>query len=258
MKVISVINQKGGVGKTTTAINLAASLAISDQRVLIVDLDPQGNASTGLGLRSDEKASSVYHVLLGEIGLDGVVKATEVENLFVAPANINLAGAEVELNQAEKREYRLDEELKKMKRSYDLVVVDCPPSLSVLTLNALVASDYVLIPVQAEFYALDGLSKQLRTFKAVRATMNPRLDILGIVLTMYDKRTTIAQQVKEEIKKYFSSYLMQSVIPRNVKLCEAPSFGMPIITYAASSKGADAYIDLANEIGRKISTKKSL
>ncbi|MBF0274849.1 MAG: ParA family protein [Nitrospinae bacterium] len=252
MDTIAIINQKGGVGKTTTAINLAASLATTDKKVLIVDMDPQGNASTGLGIRGHEKSSSVYLSIIGEVGLDAVIRKTEVENLDVAPSNINLAGAEVELNNFKDKEFRLKEELDKMHKKYDVVLIDCPPSLSILTVNALTASNYILIPLQCEFYSMDGLSKLLKTFNAIKSSLNNNLQILGILLTMHDKRTILSNQVKEEIEKHFPELVLKSIIPRNVKLSEAPSYALPIIHYDPSSKGADAHIDLAKEIIQRL------
>lgn len=252
MDIVSVVNQKGGVGKTTTAINLAASLAASDKRVLIVDMDPQGNASTGVGVRNHEKSRSVYLSIIGEVGLDAVIRKTEIENLDIAPSDINLAGAEVELVKLKNHEYRLREEFAKMEKVYDVVFIDCPPSLSILTVNALASSNYVLIPLQCEYYSMEGLSKLLRTLQAIRSNINENLHVLGILLTMFDRRTILSAQVRDEIHKHFPAEVFETIVPRNVKLSEAPSYGMPIIHYDPSSKGADAYIDLAKEVSKRL------
>jgi len=245
-KTIAVVNQKGGVGKTTTSINVAAQLANEGQSVLLVDLDPQGNATSGLGLPSEKAKRTTYDVVVGGAPLAQAVAETHVPQLFVLPSNANLAGAEVELVGETKREYALQRALQTA--TYDYIVIDCPPSLGLLTINALTAASTVLIPVQTEYYALEGLSQLLNTIQAVRGSTNPSLELLGIVLTMFDKRNSLSEQVEQEVANYFGDKLFKTIIPRNVRLAEAPSFGKTIYEHDRWSKGARAYKALAKEI----------
>ena len=248
-KVIAVLNQKGGVGKTTTSINVAAMLATSKHPTLLVDIDPQGNSTSGLGLAKEEIKPTTYEALSGEAGLAEAVHDTHIKNLYVLPANANLAGAEVELARMSTREFKLSQALKTS--DHDYVIIDCPPSLGLLSINALAAAHSVLIPVQAEYYALEGLSQLLSTIQRVRQSINPSLELLGIVLTMYDKRNSLSEQVQHEVKRYFGDKLFNTVIPRNVRLAEAPSFGQTIFEHDKWSKGARAYKQLAQEIAQR-------
>ncbi|MGC1177441.1 MAG: ParA family protein [Candidatus Saccharimonadales bacterium] len=243
---IAVVNQKGGVGKTTTAINVAAQLADGKHSVLLVDLDPQGNATSGLGLAKEQAKHTTYDVMVGGVSLASAVQETHVAQLFVLPANANLAGAEVELVAAARREFQLAQVLQS--GNYDYVIIDCPPSLGLLTINGLTAAHKVLIPVQAEYYALEGLSQLLHTVQAVRGSTNPRLELLGIVLTMFDKRNSLSEQVQTEVANYFGEKLFKTIIPRNVRLAEAPSYGLTIYEHDRWSKGARAYKALAKEV----------
>jgi len=243
--IIAVANQKGGVGKTTTAVNIAASLADSKFTVLLVDLDPQGNATSGLGL-AKEGQRTTYEVLLGTAELANSVQETHVKNLYILPANPNLAAAELDIADMDKREYRLAEALRTA--AYDYIIIDCPPALSLLTVNALTAATHVLIPVQTEYYALEGLGQLLGTVQRVRETTNPRLDLLGVVLTMYDKRISLSEQVKAEIQTHFGDKLFSAVVPRNVRLAEAPSYGKTIFEHDSWSKGARAYKAVTKEL----------
>jgi chromosome partitioning protein len=244
-KIISVVNQKGGVGKTTTATNVAAQLSLQGN-VLLVDLDPQGNATSGLGILKEEIAETTYDVLCRGVDLSRVVRETHVAQLFILPANANLAGAEVDLVGTTKREYALQRALQTA--AYEYVIIDCPPSLGLLTINALTASDLVFIPVQAEYYALEGLSQLLNTVQAVRQSTNSKLELLGIVLTMFDKRNSLSEQVEAEVRQYFGDKLFKTIIPRNVRLAEAPSYGRTIFEHDHWSKGARAYKALAKEV----------
>lgn len=247
-RVISVANQKGGVGKTTTAVNLGAALAELGHRVLVVDLDPQGNATTGLGINSRNLESSVYDVLMNDMPLEDCVEATSFRNLFVVPASIDLAGAEIELVPAFSREMKLRRAIEQVQDDYDFIFIDCPPSLGLLTVNAFAASHDVLVPIQCEYYALEGLGQLVKNVALVRSNLNPSLDIRGIVLTMYDARTKLAEQVANEVRSHFPSKVYRTIVPRTVRLSEAPSFGQPIITFDPLSRGAIAYRELAKEV----------
>ena len=249
---IGIANQKGGVGKTTTAVSLAAGLAVLGVRVLVVDLDPQGNASTGLGVRVEEGQASVYGVLVDGDDPAQAIRSTEVEGLSLLPSSLDLAGAEVELVPAFSREHRLKRALDRVDPSIDVILIDSPPSLGLLTINALVASDQVLVPIQCEYYALEGLSQLLRTVDLVSENLNQRLELGGVVLTMFDGRTNLAQQVADEVRNYFGDKTFETVIPRTVRLSEAPSFGQPITTFDPTSRGARAYQRLAAEVARRL------
>jgi chromosome partitioning protein len=249
-RIFAVANQKGGVGKTTTAVNLGASLAHLGLRTLVVDLDPQGNASTGLGLDTRNLETSMYDVVMHELPLEDCVEPTSVKNLFVAPASLDLAGAEIELVPAFSRELRLKRAVEVVKDDYEFVLIDCPPSLGLLTVNGLAAASEVLVPIQCEYYALEGLGQLLRNVGLVQANLNTGLDIRGIILTMYDARTKLADQVVSEVRAYFGDKVYETVVPRTVRLSEAPSFGQPIIVFDSTSRGAKAYRDLAKEVSR--------
>jgi len=247
-RVIAVANQKGGVGKTTTAINMSASLAAAEKRVLLVDVDPQGNSTSGVGLERDALERSIYELFTGEVSLPELVVPTVVPHLFVAPSKVDLFGAEIELVAREGRELVLRQALEGVSGEYDYIILDCPPALGLLTLNALTAANSVLIPVQCEYYALEGLSQLLHTLELVRESLNPGLDIEGILLTMHDLRNNLSRQVEDEIRKHFGGKVYKTMIPRNVSLSEAPSFGKPIIMYDIRSKGAQSYLGLAQEV----------
>ena len=246
-RIIAIANQKGGVGKTTTAINLSACLAEAGQKVLAVDFDPQGNATSGLGFEKGYMDKTVYELLVGECTLEECIIKEVQENLDVLPSDVNLAGAEIELLDVPNKESLLKLELEKVEKNYDYIIIDCPPSLSLLTINALTAADTVLVPIQCEYYALEGLSQILQTVDLVKKKLNPKLELEGVVFTMYDARTNLSNQVVKEVKKYFEGKVYKTVIPRNVRLSEAPSYGMPISVYDARSKGAKAYEKLAKE-----------
>ena len=247
-KVMAIINQKGGVGKSTTAINLSAALGELGKQVLLVDLDPQGNSSSGLGIEKSQVHNCVYDVLLNDVAIEDVIIPDVGEGLDLVPATINLAGAEVELVSEMARENRLKDAVGSLRGKYDYVFIDCPPSLGLLTVNALVAADKLLIPIQCEFYALEGVTKLLDSMKRVKTRLNPTLDIFGVLLTMYDGRTTLSRQVVEEVRSYFGKTVFTTLIPRTVKLSEAQSFGQPITQYDPSGKGAQSYVNLAKEV----------
>jgi chromosome partitioning protein len=246
-RVMVIANQKGGVGKTTTAINLATAMCAVGKTVLLIDLDPQGNASTGLGIRRADIHASTYDMLFAEAAVTDIAKPTKVPGLWVAPSSVHLSGAEIELVTAEEREYRLRNALK-AQLPYEYVIIDCPPSLNLLTLNAMVAADAVVVPLQCEFYALEGLSQLVKTVERVQKHYNPGLDIQGIVLTMYDKRNNLATMVAEDVREHFGDKVYKAMIPRNVRVSEAPSFGLPAIVYDMKCTGSEAYIKLAGEV----------
>lgn len=247
-KILAIINQKGGVGKSTTAVNLAAALGAAGKEVLLVDLDPQGNATSGYGIDKRDIGQCVYNVLLGETPVEDVILANVGKGVDVLPSTISLAGAEVELVNEMARENRLKNALGSLRGRYDYILIDCPPSLGLLTINALVAADKLLIPIQCEFYALEGVTKLLDSMKRVKSVLNPSLDIYGIVLTMYDSRTNLSKQVVDEVRSFFGDTVFKTLIPRTVKLSEAPSYGQPIIEYAPENKGTEAYNELAQEV----------
>ena len=252
-KIISIINQKGGVGKTTTAVNLSALMADMGQRVLIVDLDPQGNTTSGLGMAVED--ASVYEVLMGRIQMHDLVEKTDFKNLSIAGSDIRLAGAELEMVNVDKREFRLKTALAAVAKDFDFIMIDCPPSLSLLTVNALTASDGVIIPIQCEYYALEGVASLVQTIQRVKKTYNPRLDIEGVLLTMLDGRTNLGLQVVDEVKKHFKKQVYGTVIPRTVRLGEAPSHGEPIHIYDKRSTGTTAYVELAKEVLKRNGVK---
>lgn len=246
-KIIALANQKGGVGKTTSAVNLAAALGANGKKTLLVDIDPQGNATSGLGINKREVAHSTYDLIIGNAKAVGTIVASPFQNVDVAPSNINLAGAEIELVELDKRDSRLKSALAFVRDSYDYILIDCPPSLGLLTINGLTAADSILVPIQCEFYALEGLSQLMATVRQVKKLYNPRIELEGVILTMYDGRLNLTMQVVEEVKRFFPNKVYHTVIPRNVRLSEAPSFGQPILYYDKGSRGAQAYEELAEE-----------
>ena len=247
-RIIAIANQKGGVGKTTTHVNLTTCLAQAGKKVLAVDMDPQGNTTSGFGVNKNSLERTVYDLILGEGYLEQIMLQTQIEGLRLLPANINLSGAEIELIDTPGREYMLKNVLKNAKFLYDYIFIDCPPSLNLLTLNALCAADSVLVPIQCEYYALEGLSQLMHTIELVQRRMNPRLTIEGVVFTMYDSRTNLSAQVVDEVKNHLAQHVYRAIIPRNIRLSEAPSHGLPITLYDEKSKGAEGYVQLAEEL----------
>ena len=251
-RIIAIANQKGGVGKTTTAINLSASLASLGKKVLAIDMDPQGNMSSGLGVDKNEVEKTVYDLIIGNIGIEECIYEEVIENLDVLPSNIDLSAAEIELIGVDNKEYILRDEVNKVKEKYDFIIIDCPPALSMLTINAMTTSDSVLVPIQCEYYALEGLSQLIHTIELVQERLNPELEIEGVVFTMYDARTNLSLQVVENVKENLDTKIYETMIPRNIRLAEAPSYGIPINMYDSKSAGAESYRKLAKEIvGRK-------
>ena len=253
-RIVAVANQKGGVGKTTTAINLATALAAAGHRVLVIDLDAQGNASTGLGIERKARALTSYELILGETELESAVVTTDIPGLFVIPASQDLAGADLEFTARERREFLLSRAIRSQVGDYDEVLVDCPPSLNLLTINALVAADSVLVPLQCEFYALEGLSQLMRTIERVQRALNPRLELQGVVLTMYDQRNNLCDQVAADVRSHLGGSVFDTMIPRNVRIAEAPSHGKPVLIYDHGCAGSQAYIRLAAEVLRRTGT----
>ncbi len=251
-KIIAFSNQKGGIGKTTSAVNLAACIAQKGKKVLLIDLDPQGNATTGVGVRKNSDIKTAYDLLIGSTDAKDSLIKTEFDNLWIIPTNIALAGAEYELVSTENRERILSNKLAELKKEFDYILIDCPPSLGLLTLNALTAADGIVIPMICEFYALEGLSQLMMTVRKVKKHFNPSIEITGILITMYDKRLNLSAQVKAELEKYYADKLFETIVVRNVKLSEAPSYGMPVVYYDKSSKGAQAYKSLADELMNRI------
>ncbi len=247
-KIIAVANQKGGVGKTTTAVNLSACLAVKGKKVLVIDIDPQGNTTSGLGVDKNAVKNSIYDVIINDSPIEDTMVETMIEGLYLSPSNINLAGAEVELVSVISRETRLKFALDEIKDNYDFIIIDCPPSLGLLTINSLTAANTILVPIQCEYYALEGLSQLMSTVKMIQRHLNPSLRVEGVVLTMFDARTNLSIQVVDEVKKYFGNKVYRTIIPRNVRLSEAPSYGLPIILYDERSKGSECYMDLAEEV----------
>ncbi len=247
-KIIAIANQKGGVGKTTTAVNLSACLGVKGKKVLVIDIDPQGNTTSGLGIDKNTVTSSIYDTIINEVPIEDTMVETQIKGLFLSPSNINLAGAEVELVSVLSRETRLKLALDEIEEKFDFIVIDCPPSLGLLTVNSLTAANTILVPIQCEYYALEGLSQLMNTVKIVQKHLNKSLRVEGVVLTMFDARTNLSIQVVEEVKKYFGNKVYRTIIPRNVRLSEAPSYGLPIILYDEKSKGAECYMELADEV----------
>ena len=255
-RIIAIVNQKGGVGKTTTSINLAAALAAKNLRVLLIDMDPQGNASTGLGIPRAMRENTIYNVLTEGLAVDDAIQPTDVENLSVLPSHVDLSAAEMEIGNADGRTRILRDAIAAATSKFDYVMIDCPPSLNLLTINALSAARSVIVPLQCEFFALEGLSQLLQTVEMAKASINPALAIDGVMLTMYDKRNRLSAQVADDVRKHLGRAVFKTIIPRNVRIAEAPSFGQPVITYAPNSKGAKAYLELADELIKKHRNRK--
>ena len=251
-RIIAVANQKGGVGKTTTAINLSAALAEAGEKILAVDFDPQGNLTSGIGVDKNALKQTVYDMIMNDEKVDSIIIRTEINNLSILPSNVNLSGAEIELLEVENREEALKRELAPLKDRFDYIIIDCPPSLSLITINALTAADTVLVPIQCEYYALEGLSQMMKTINLVKKKLNPSLEIEGIVFTMYDIRNNLSQQVVDNVRDYIKERIYNTIIPRNVRLAEAPSYGMPITEYDSKSNGAESYRLLAAEVINRI------
>ncbi|HHU90892.1 MAG TPA: ParA family protein [Clostridiaceae bacterium] len=247
-KIIAIANQKGGVGKTTTAVNLSACLGVKGKKVLVIDIDPQGNTTSGFGIDKNSVKNSIYDTIINEIPIEDTMLETQIKGLYLSPSNINLAGAEVELVSVLSRETRLKYAIDEIEDEFDYIVIDCPPSLGLLTVNSLTAANTILVPIQCEYYALEGLSQLMNTVKIVQKHLNKSLRVEGVVLTMFDARTNLSIQVVEEVKKYFGNKVYRTIIPRNVRLSEAPSYGLPIILYDEKSKGAECYMELAEEV----------
>lgn len=255
-RIIAIVNQKGGVGKTTTSINLAAALAAKGRRVLLIDIDPQGNASTGLGIPRAQRDRTIYNVMTERLAIDDAIQPTQVSNLYVLPSHVDLSAAEMEIGHAEGRTRILREAMKVSEAQFDYVLIDCPPSLNLLTINALAAARSVIVPLQCEFFALEGLSQLLQTVEMAKSSINPTLAIDGVMLTMYDRRNRLSSQVAEDVRKHLGRAVFETIIPRNVRIAEAPSFGQPVISYAPSSSGAKAYLALADELIKKHRNRK--
>lgn len=255
-KVIAIANQKGGVGKTTTSINLSASLAVKEKKVLVIDTDPQGNTTSGFGVDKNELENTIYELMLGECSIQDCILKDVIKNVSIIPSNVNLAAAEIELIGVDKKEFILKGEVDWIKDKYDFIIIDCPPSLNTLTINALTTADSVLVPIQCEYYALEGLSQLIHTVNLVKERLNPELDMEGVVFTMYDSRTNLSMQVVENVKEHLNQNIYKTMIPRNIRLAEAPSYGMPIHMYDPKSAGAESYMSLADEVIKHNKKKK--